>query len=94
MFILPKSIAFKDVYLVLVPDEVANLQFDDISDRAVRVSWLPPKKSNGILVAYRLSYQVKDDNNTYKEEILPANVTSIRIEHLQVFYYEIYFKNE
>ncbi|KAI8435034.1 hypothetical protein MSG28_003463 [Choristoneura fumiferana] len=66
-----------------IPDEVANLQFDDISDRAVRVSWLPPKKSNGILVAYRLSYQVKDDNNTYKEEILPANVTSIRVEHLQ-----------
>ncbi|XP_063378104.1 protein sidekick isoform X1 [Cydia fagiglandana] len=66
-----------------IPDEVANLQFDDISDRAVRVSWTPPKKSNGILVGYKLSYQVKDDHTTSINETLPANVTSIRVEHLQ-----------
>ncbi|XP_013182226.1 PREDICTED: protein sidekick isoform X2 [Papilio xuthus] len=66
-----------------IPDEVGGLQFDDISDRAVRVSWSPPKKANGVLIGYKLSYQVKDNNETYKEEILPPNITSIRVEHLQ-----------
>ncbi|XP_072943917.1 protein sidekick isoform X2 [Epargyreus clarus] len=66
-----------------IPDEVTNLQFDDISDRAVRVSWSPPKKANGILIGYKLTYQMKDNPETFKEEILPPNVTSIRVEHLQ-----------
>ncbi|KAH9630731.1 hypothetical protein HF086_004022 [Spodoptera exigua] len=66
-----------------IPDEVGSLLFDDISDRAVRVSWTAPKKSNGILVGYKLSYQMKDSNETFKEEVLPPNVTSIRVEHLQ-----------
>lgn len=67
-----------------VPDEVVNLQFDDISDRAVRVSWAPPKKANGVLIGYKLAYQMKDNSETVKEEILPPNVTSIRVENLQV----------
>ncbi|XP_053624713.1 protein sidekick isoform X3 [Plodia interpunctella] len=66
-----------------LPDEVGSLQFDDISDRAVRVSWSPPKKSNGILIGYKLSYQIKDDLNSIKDEVLPPNVTSIKVEHLQ-----------
>lgn len=70
--------------IISVPDEVGSLLFDDISDRAVRVSWTAPKKSNGILVGYKLSYQMKDSNETFKEEVLPPNVTSIRVEHLQV----------
>lgn len=69
-----------------VPDEVGSLQFEDISDRAVRMSWSPPKKSNGILIGYRLTYQIKDDDNSLKEEVLPPNVTSIKVEHLQVSY--------
>ncbi|GBP10993.1 Protein sidekick [Eumeta japonica] len=67
-----------------VPDEISSLQFDDISDRAVRVSWSPPKKINGILTGYKLSYEIKDDSKSLKEEILPPNVTSIKVEHLQV----------
>ncbi|KAL0893857.1 hypothetical protein ABMA27_013972 [Loxostege sticticalis] len=66
-----------------LPDEIVNLLFDDISDRAVRVSWSPPKKSNGILIGYKLRYEIKDDENSLKEELLPANITSIRVEHLQ-----------
>ncbi|XP_045491212.1 protein sidekick isoform X2 [Colias croceus] len=66
-----------------IPDEVVNLQFDDISDRAVRVSWSPPKKSNGVLIGYKLSYQIKENPDTLKEEVLPPNVSSIRVEHLQ-----------
>lgn len=71
-------------FFYLVPDEIVNLLFDDISDRAVRVSWSPPKKSNGILIGYKLRYEIKDDENSLKEELLPANITSIRVEHLQV----------
>ncbi|XP_041977027.1 protein sidekick isoform X3 [Aricia agestis] len=66
-----------------IPDEIMNLQFDDISDRAVTVSWAPPKKPNGVLIGYKLKYQVKDNPDTLKEEIVPANISSIRIEHLQ-----------
>lgn len=63
---------------------MSNLLFDDISDRAVRVSWSPPKKSNGVLIGYKLSYEVIDSSETNKEEILPPNITSIRVERLQV----------
>lgn len=69
----------------LVPDEIGSLLFDDISDRAVRLSWTAPKKSNGILMGYKLSYEMRDSNETIREEVLPPNVTSIRVEHLQVF---------
>lgn len=67
-----------------VPDEVGSLLFDDISDRAVRVSWTAPKKSNGILIGYKLSYQIKEKADSVKEEVLPPNVTSIKVEQLQV----------
>lgn len=72
--------------MILVPDEVGSLQFDEISDRAVRVSWSTPKKSNGILIGYKLSYQIKESEESFKEEVLPPNVTSIKVEHLQVCY--------
>ncbi|XP_052737459.1 protein sidekick isoform X2 [Bicyclus anynana] len=65
------------------PDEIVNLQFDDISDRAVRVSWSPPKKSNGVLIGYKLKYQIKENPDSLKEEVLPPSNTSIRVEHLQ-----------
>lgn len=73
-----------------VPDEVSSLQFDEISDRAVKVLWSPPKKSNGILIGYKLSYEVIDQSDTLKEDILPPNVTSIKIENLQVLVYKFY----
>lgn len=66
-----------------IPDEVGSLQFDDVSDRAIRVSWTPPKKSNGVLIGYKLSYHIIVQNETSQEEFLPPNVTSIRVEHLQ-----------
>lgn len=83
---------FSDVKLLIillfllfpVPDEVSSLQFDDVSDRAVRVSWVAPKKSNGVLIGYKLTYQIKDMADTLLDEILPSNVTSILVEHLQV----------
>lgn len=66
-----------------IPDEVGSLLFDEISDRAVRVSWSPPKKSNGILLGYKLSYEIINNSESYKEEVLPPNVTSIKVEQLQ-----------
>lgn len=67
-----------------------NLQFDDISDRAVRVSWSPPKKSNGVLIGYKLKYQIKDNPDSFKEEVLPPSNTSIRVEHLQVRQFKLH----
>lgn len=43
-----------------VPDEVAAIHFEDVSDRAVTVHWTPPKAANGILVGYQVRYRRKD----------------------------------
>ncbi|XP_024084969.1 protein sidekick [Cimex lectularius] len=66
-----------------VPDEVKGLQFEDISDRAVKVVWNPPVKSNGILTGYVLTYSIKNKPKTMKTVELPSNTTSVRVEQLQ-----------
>ncbi|BES97569.1 Immunoglobulin V-set domain [Nesidiocoris tenuis] len=66
-----------------VPDEVGVLQFEDISDRAVKVVWSTPPHPNGILTGYTLTYCVKGNPNTLKTENLSSNTTSINIEQLQ-----------
>lgn len=48
------------------------------------MSWSPPKKPNGILIGYKLSYEIKDNAETLKEEVLPPNITSVKVEQLQV----------
>ncbi|XP_076265168.1 sidekick cell adhesion molecule isoform X3 [Rhynchophorus ferrugineus] len=66
-----------------VPDEVSNLQFDDISDRAVKVLWQPPKKINGILTNYQIQYQIKDMPETTKTRNLSADTLSLKVTELQ-----------
>ncbi|KAK9504659.1 hypothetical protein O3M35_010943 [Rhynocoris fuscipes] len=66
-----------------VPDEVGSLQFEDISDRAVKVVWTPPVHPNGILLGYTLTYAMKDKPETLRTEELGPNTTSIMIDQLQ-----------
>lgn len=66
-----------------VPDEVATLQFEDVSDRAVTVQWTPPKNANGILLGYRVRYQIKDRPDTMKVANLTAKQTSLQVQELQ-----------
>lgn len=66
-----------------VPDEVSNLQFDDISDRAVKVLWQPPKKINGILTGYQIIYQIKDQPDTIRIKNLTADTLSLKVNELQ-----------
>ncbi|KAL1140779.1 hypothetical protein AAG570_000709, partial [Ranatra chinensis] len=66
-----------------VPDEVGSLQFEDISDRAVRVVWSRPVHINGILTGYSLSYMIKDMPDTLKYENLTSDITSIMVNQLQ-----------
>ncbi|XP_052122730.1 protein sidekick [Frankliniella occidentalis] len=66
-----------------VPDEISNLQFDEVSDRAVTVRWSPPRSVNGILTGYQLKYQVKDLPDTLKVHNLTADVQRLKVEHLQ-----------
>lgn len=68
---------------VTVPDEVSNLQFDEVSDRAVKVLWSPPKQINGILTGYQVKYQVKDKSETLKVQNLTADTHSIKVTQLQ-----------
>ncbi|RZC39905.1 sidekick, partial [Asbolus verrucosus] len=66
-----------------VPDEVTSLQFDDISDRAVKVLWQPPKHINGILTGYQILYQIKDKPETVKIKNLTADTLSLKVTELQ-----------
>ncbi|XP_012274978.1 protein sidekick isoform X2 [Orussus abietinus] len=66
-----------------VPSEVENLQFDDISDRALTVRWNPPKEINGVLVCYQLKYMIKDLPESLKAENFTADILSTKVEHLQ-----------
>ncbi|XP_058443922.1 protein sidekick isoform X5 [Malaya genurostris] len=64
------------------PDEVSSLQFDDVSDREVKVMWTPPKQINGVLTGYRVKYQIKDKPATLKELNTNANTTSLKVVNL------------
>lgn len=67
-----------------MPEEVSSLQFNDISDRSVRVVWSPPSKSNGILRGFNLIYMIKDKPETTKVLNFSSETHSVRVEHLQV----------
>ncbi|KAI4461154.1 titin [Holotrichia oblita] len=66
-----------------VPDEVSSLQFDEVSDRAVKVIWSAPKQTNGILRGYQVIYEVKDQPQTKKGQNFTSNTTSMKVTHLQ-----------
>ncbi|XP_012142211.2 sidekick cell adhesion molecule isoform X7 [Megachile rotundata] len=66
-----------------VPEQVENLQFEDISDRALTVKWKPPKEINGILTLYQLKYMIKDVPDSLRVENFTANDLLAKIEHLQ-----------
>lgn len=65
-----------------VPDEVASLQFDNVSDRAVTVLWTPPKNTNGILTGYQVRFQIKDRLDTLKVVNRTAEENSLKVTHL------------
>lgn len=66
-----------------VPGEITNLQFDEVSDRSVKVLWAPPKQTNGILTGYQVAYGIKDKPNTRKVQRLKSNVTGIKVTELK-----------
>lgn len=75
-----------------VPGEVAALQFDEVSDRAVKVIWSPPKAANGILTGYQVKYHIKDDPSTMKFVNLTANETSLKVNNLMAttrYFFEV-----
>ncbi|XP_058815648.1 protein sidekick isoform X3 [Topomyia yanbarensis] len=65
-----------------VPDEVSSLQFDDVSDREVKVMWTPPKQINGILTGYQVKYQIKDKPATLKVFNTSADTTNLKVVDL------------
>ncbi|XP_011872628.1 PREDICTED: protein sidekick-like, partial [Vollenhovia emeryi] len=71
------------IMTVTVPEEVENLQFKDISDRALTVKWSPPKETNGILTHYQLKYMIKDIPDSLRVENFTADMLLTKVEHLQ-----------
>ncbi|XP_052873091.1 protein sidekick [Anopheles cruzii] len=65
-----------------VPDEVGSLQFNGISDRAVTVSWDPPRHANGDLTGYQVRYYVRDEPESARIVNLTADATSLEVTHL------------
>lgn len=65
-----------------VPEEVLNLKFDDVSDRALKVRWNPPKHPNGVLNGYQVKYQIKDKPDTLKTVNLTSDTTMLDISDL------------
>jgi len=65
------------------PDEVASFQFEEISDRAVRLVWTHPLKPNGILLGYTLRYGIKDVPLTFKNMNFSAETTSVKVTELK-----------
>lgn len=66
-----------------VPDEVASLQFEEISDRALTVKWSPPKEINGNLTHYQLKYMIKDLPDSQRQENFTADTLWTKVEYLQ-----------
>ncbi|XP_034937975.1 protein sidekick isoform X2 [Chelonus insularis] len=66
-----------------VPGEVENLQFHNISDRALTVKWQPPSEMNGVLTGYQLKYMIKDLPESLKVLNYSADTLSSNVEHLQ-----------
>lgn len=75
---------FKYLLFIIVPEEVENLQFEDISDRALTVKWSSPKETNGILTHYQLKYMIKEVPDSLRVENFTADVLSTKVKHLQV----------
>lgn len=73
-----------------VPGKVENLQFLNISDRALTVKWQPPREINGILTIYQLKYMIKDKPDSLRVLNLTADTQSTKIEQLQVRYIYIF----
>lgn len=65
-----------------VPEEVQTLRFEDVSDRALKVRWAPPKHPNGFLTGYQVKYQIKDKPDTLKTVNLTAEITSLDVAEL------------
>jgi protein sidekick len=86
LFIVIISIESSLSFVYLVPDEVSNLRFDEISDRSVRVSWSPPEKNNGILTGYTVRWSVKDMPHTIKVKNVSSDLTNLVVNSLQVLY--------
>lgn len=72
------------MFVRAVPEKVENLQFLNISDRALTVKWSPPKETNGILTGYQLKYLIKDQPDSMKVENFTADITMTKVEYLQV----------
>lgn len=70
-----------------VPDEVASLHFEDISDRSVKVVWSRPLKVNGELTGYVVRYGIKDHPGSFVDMNITANLTFAKIQQLKASTY-------
>ena len=79
------------------PGPVANLRFEDITDRGVRVLWDPPSEPNGIILGYTVRYMVKDQIHTLVDRNLTEKVQSFYLNQLKPtthYTFEVYALTE
>ena len=66
-----------------MPDVVGSLEFDDVTDSSLRVTWSPPVNVNGVLRGYTLTYMRKDEDKTkiereFQPEVLTYVISGLR----------------
>lgn len=45
-----------------VPGPPTDLQFSEITMNSLKVSWTPPKRKNGLLLGYIITYETAEQN--------------------------------
>lgn len=62
--------------MISAPGAPSNVSFPDVSLTTARIIWDVPEEPNGEILAYRVTYCVKDENgNNYTREFPPSDRT-------------------
>lgn len=58
------------IYKKGVPGPPTDLQFSEITMNSLKVSWTPPKRKNGLLLGYIITYETAEQNERKKHVFL------------------------
>lgn len=57
-----------------VPGPPTDLQFSEITMNSLKVSWTPPKRKNGLLLGYIITYETAEQNERKKYYNILLNI--------------------
>ncbi|KAF5283152.1 hypothetical protein FQR65_LT02664 [Abscondita terminalis] len=67
-----------------LPGAPANLRFTDITMNSLRVSWDPPKKRNGDIIGYIVTYETTEQNERFSKQVKQkVSTTTLQVQSLE-----------